>query len=45
VAPFYSDVIEWDAQENQMPDNRIFTVFTKGADDGCGFGWRYKPAF
>ena len=36
AAAFYSDVIGWDAQENQMPDNRIYTVFTKGADDGCG---------
>ena len=40
AAAFYSDVIGWDAQENQMPDNRIYTVFTKGADDGCG---RLKP--
>jgi hypothetical protein len=30
AAAFYGDVIGWDAQENQMPDNRIYTVFTKG---------------
>ncbi|MFZ1185584.1 MAG: hypothetical protein WCF38_17210 [Pseudolabrys sp.] len=24
-------MIGWDAQENQMPDNRIYTVFSKGS--------------
>ena len=27
---FYSDVIGWDAQEHAMPDNRTYTVFSKG---------------
>jgi predicted enzyme related to lactoylglutathione lyase len=27
---FYSDVIGWDAQEHAMPDNRSYTVFSKG---------------
>src|SRR5262249_19238253 len=30
AAAFYSDVIGWDAQEHQIPDNRIYTVFSKG---------------
>jgi predicted enzyme related to lactoylglutathione lyase len=30
AAAFYSDVIGWDGREHQMPDNRIYTVFTKG---------------
>jgi predicted enzyme related to lactoylglutathione lyase len=27
---FYSDVIGWDAHEHAMPDNRTYTVFSKG---------------
>src|SRR6516225_1841873 len=27
---FYSDVIGWEAQEHVMPDNRTYTVFSKG---------------
>jgi predicted enzyme related to lactoylglutathione lyase len=27
---FYRDVIGWDAQEHAMPDNRTYTVFSKG---------------
>ena len=27
---FYSHVIGWDAQEHAMPDNRTYTVFSKG---------------
>src|SRR5262249_11496024 len=27
---FYSDVIGWNAQEHAMPDNRTYTVFSKG---------------
>src|SRR5262249_19277598 len=27
---FYRDVIGWDAQEHVMPDNRTYTVFSKG---------------
>ena len=27
---FYSDVIGWDAQDHAMPDNRTYTVFSKG---------------
>jgi predicted enzyme related to lactoylglutathione lyase len=27
---FYSDVIGWDAQEHAMPDNRTYTIFSKG---------------
>src|SRR5258706_12439168 len=27
---FYSQVIGWDAQEHTMPDNRTYTVFSKG---------------
>jgi len=30
AAAFYSDVIGWNAQEHRMPDNRIYTVFSKG---------------
>jgi predicted enzyme related to lactoylglutathione lyase len=29
-ASFYSDVIGWGAQEHVMPDNRTYTVFSKG---------------
>ena len=27
---FYSHVIGWDAQEHAMPDDRTYTVFSKG---------------
>src|SRR5262249_30306010 len=27
---FYSQVMGWDAQEHAMPDNRTYTVFSKG---------------
>jgi uncharacterized protein len=27
---FYSQVVGWDAQEHAMPDNRTYTVFSKG---------------
>ena len=30
AAAFYGDVIGRNAQEHQMPDNRIYTVFSKG---------------
>ena len=30
AAAFYSDVVGWDAQEHAMPDNRTYTVFSKG---------------
>jgi len=30
AASFYSDVIGWNAQEHAMPDNRFYTVFSKG---------------
>ena len=30
AAAFYSDVIGWDVQEHQMPDNRICMVFSEG---------------
>src|SRR3974377_2615962 len=30
AAAFYRDVIGWDVQKHQMPDNRIYTVFSKG---------------
>src|SRR5262249_5165475 len=30
AAAFYSHVIGWEAQEHAMPDNRTYTVFSKG---------------
>lgn len=30
AASFYSHVIGWEAQEHSMPDNRTYTVFSKG---------------
>jgi uncharacterized protein len=30
AASFYSHVIGWEAQEHSMPDNRSYTVFSKG---------------